>query len=518
MSLFSSVTHAENSKRKSHRITIPIQAIINNKTYIVNDWSMNGLKIQFNDDESENISVGDVLNIKIILPTIDASIVLDMEVTVRNLYLDVCGMEITKISEKNRKVIRHYATLAIDGNIDHVDNLSGNLFMSNVPSPIKEPIQMSDKEHKEVHKSFYKKFILNIGISLIFFSVVAIIFFYNFLLIRDTSGFIAGNSIIYYAPYDGVLKNIYVKKDEKINRNQILFEMQDRDYLEQINILKQTQEKLSQELNSYIKILKGYEKYSQEKLTEMNSIRIKEIDQIKENYVIQEQTYNRAKHLYNEQLLSYKDFLVIENRYMSYKDEYNSIINQKRTLNKNVLTLEQNYNKNQDHIISVKNSIVLLKKEIESNKLKISNLNRYVKDSVMLSKSKGIVYNISRNIGDSLNYADNIMIVETDTKPFVLLKFLSTKVSDINIGTPCIIKTIKDEKLYKAHITGIGYPAIDGINLGANELSQNDVPIKVEFDNDVRFRLNEYVHVYIINDSVISHYLVKNITGIIFND
>ncbi len=520
MASISSITHAENSKRKSHRLNIPVQAIISNYTYQVTDWSMNGLKVEIDNNINKNtFSINDILDIKIILPTGNSSILLDMSITVRSIQSNSYGMEITTINDKNKRVLRHYATLAIDGNIDQIDNLSGNLFMNNVASPIKEPILMSDKESKTLHTNFLKRLFINLVVGFIFISIVVTVSLYNYLVQRDTSGLIAGNSSIYSAPYDGVIKNIYIKKGDAIHKNQALFEMQDKEYKDQLNILKETQTLQQKQLKNYQSILYKYKKYSNKKLKEMKSIKYNDEKYIKNNLITQENTYHRAKYLYKNQLLSFSEFSEIENNYLIYMDEYNTVVNQKRSTNKNILLLEQNYNKNQDHIISIQNSIVYLSKELEANKLEVAILKKYIDNSVILATSSGTVHNINKKISDSLSYADNVLIVETKTKPFILIKVLTDEIANIRMSAPCIIKSARTGKIYTAHIAGIGYPAIDGINVGGNELSQNEIPVKIEFnDESVRFHLNEYVNVYIMNNSPIANKIIKFTTGISLND
>ena len=520
MSVFSAVTHEQNSKRKSHRITIPIEVILNNRRYRVVDWSMNGMKISLQEDEKDfSLKIDESSPVKVILPTGESSILLDMEVTLRNIYKRNYGVEITKINEKNKKVLRHYATLAIDGNIDHIDNVSADLFMSNIPTPIKEPIVLKDKESKDVHKKFLKKFFINTVLGIVFLLVLFVTFIYNYVIVKDTVGFIAGNSTIYYAPFDGILRKIYVKENEVLSKGQLLFAMEDDEAKEQLKILESTQKKLQDELRANRAKLAKYEEYAKETLQKMNMLQKSEKSQI-ENYLdTQKKTYEKARYLYERQLISFREFSDVESRYLSYKENYNAVVHQKRSLNQYTLVLEQNYNKNQDHILSLNNSIALLVKTIEQNKLEIATLNKVISNAMVRSKSTAKVHTINAQEGDSLNFADRVLMVQTSKKPFVLVKLLSSKIGDINIGSLCIVQSTKDDTIYIAHVTGVGYPAIDGINVGANELSQNNVPIKIEFDDvNQQFDLNEYMHVYIINNSYLSYKIVENMLGVSLND
>ncbi len=510
MPIISSITHAENSKRKNHRITIPIQIILNQKIYIVTDWSMNGLKVEIPSNQNSAFKIGDTIKAQFILPTGESSIILDAEVIIKNIKDSDYGMQISAINEKNRRVLRHYATLAIDGNIDHVDNLSSSLFMLNVASPIKEPISMSDKESTKIHKSFLKRFFLYLIFSLLFLVIATLTILYNYIIVKDTVGLTAGNSLIYFAPYDGKIKDVYINKGDKIAKNQALFEMQDKEYKSQLKILEDTRVLLHHQKEKLLQDLNQYEHLAKVELSSMkNSSRI-EAQTIKNKYATEKETYTRAKYLYENQLLSFSDFSSIENRYLTYKDEYESTVNQTNPNNKKTLLLKQNYAKIQDQIISTKNSFLFLSKEIESNKFNISKLKHYSDNSLIISSEPGRVYNVNRKTNEMVKYADNVLIVETNAKPFILVKVLSQEIAKIQIGALCVIASDRTGKSYNAHITGIGYPAIDGVYVKGNELSQNEVPIKIEFDDEsVRFNLNEYVNVYITNSSFLAQKIIK---------
>lgn len=520
MPTISSITHSENSKRKSHRITIPIQIIIYGHTYAVHNWSMDGLGVALNpQDFKEELIVDKVLYVSLVLPTGGSSILLDMEVIIKNISSNMYSMQIGKINDKNRRVLRHYATLAIDGNINHIDNLSCDLFMANVPSPIKESILMSDKESQTIHKSFLKKLFIKGFVGFLFLAILIVVVLYNYIIVKESLGLISGNSSVYFAPYDGVIKDIYVKKGDYIEKNQSLFAMEDKDYRSQQKILQKAQTTFQKQFKTYKNRLKIYQQYSDGKLTEMKLLTKNSVQRIKENLQTQKETYKRAEYLYKNQLLSFSQFSDIQSRYFQYLDDYNAVINEKRSINKNSLTLEQSYNNNQDHIISIQNTMVSLSKEIDANRLEITQLNNKINSAVIVSNSAGKIYNIHRKEGDLLHYADNVLIVETNEKPFVLVKILSSEMSSITINAPCIIKSSTTGKIYTAKITGIGYPAIDGVNVGGNELSQSNVALKIEFNNDsVRFKLNEYVQVYILNNSPITESLVKITTGISLDD
>jgi multidrug resistance efflux pump len=514
MPITSSITHSSNSKRKSHRIRIPIKAIVQNRLYNVVDWSVHGFKIQSENSEKLDLSIGDVFDVQLILPIENSSINLSMQVTLRNIDDNNYGMEITEISQKNKRVLRHYATLALEGSIDSIDDISGTFFMQDVASPIKEPIVLSEKESYIVHKSFKKRLFLYGLLGLLFLVTALGTILYNYIIVKNKEGFIAGNSSVYAAPYDGTLKNIYVEKGMYISAGEVLFAMDTAEFDEQINLLKITQNKLQTQLKDLNEQLATYKKFGLQTQKEMEVLTHKNIITLKEKLDSQKLDYKRAKLLYEKRLIAFKDFIPIQTQYLQDEQIYTAALNNTDSTDKNVLILKQNYVKNQDHILTVQNTILALTKQLNENRLIMEQLKKQSELATVLSKTNATVYTVSKQAGNRVKFADNVVMLQTDATPYVLMKVLSDEVSKIQLGAPCFIYSPRLKKRFNAHISGIGYPAIEGIYAGANELSQNEVPIKISFDDtDVKFSLNEYVNVYITNTSFIAQTIVNKLLG-----
>jgi len=512
------ITHEENSKRKTHRIRIPIKVIINNLVYEVSDWSMNGMKILLGDNKKHFlVKTEDTQEISIVLNTGSSSIVLNVEITIKNVLADSYGVLISKINDKNKKVLRHYASLAIDGNIEMIDDLSGNLFMNNVASPITEPIALSDKESVTIQKSFLKRVIIYLIAAILFVFVTANVLFYNYVITNESVGVISGNSVEYLAPYKGSVKDIYVKRGESISPKQVLFEMDDSEYKNQIAILEETQEQLKKKTKLLKRKLIKYREASLKALNRLEEASNQSISLLKSKYETQEHTYQRAKKLYQQQLISLKEFNLFELEYLNAMSKYESVVHQKNFNNKNELLLEQNSIKNEDYILRVQSSLDLLNRNLSQTQLEIKILQAYVNKSLIVSSSSGTVYKINKQKSNILNYSESVLLVQTDTKPFILTKTLSQNISSIEMGAPVIVYSAKNNKIYYARVRGIGYPSIDGIKIGSQELSQNEIPIKIEFDDEnIKFDLNEYVEVYITNSSFIAQFLLHKVVGVIY--
>lgn len=197
---------------------------------------------------------------------------------------------------------------------------------------------------------------------------------------------------------------------------------------------------------------------------------------------------------------------------MTFMDRYKGLTSQNNYNSKSQLLAEQILSKNETLILTTESNIMKLSQSLQENDLEITALQHQIDKSITTAKESGIVYNITHKTGEYLEYAQNILIIQTDTKPYILSKILIEEMSSLHIGEKCIVYSSKDDKVYFAHIDGIGYPATDGINVGGHEMSQNEIAIRIVFeDEDIRFNLNEYLDIYILNNSLISQKIVKSL-------
>lgn len=497
----------QNCNRKSHRLNIPIQVIMNNRTCSVLDWSTTGLKVSYSGDD---IALLDELAISIILPTGDSAIVLDANVIVRNITEESYGLEIVELSEKNHRVLRHYATLAIDGNRNHIDDLSSDLFMRNIQTPITEPILLSDKEHKEVHKSFLRKSLAYFIFGALFLVIVLGTFLYNYMVIYNGIGLVSGNSQNYKAPYEGVIKDVYVSINQKVAKGQLLFEMQNEDDKEMLQTLKLQQASLQTQQADMKKTLARLQTQQMGQSRETRGLIKAERKRLQDSYKTQKETYERAQYLYDKKLITFTKYSEIQNQYLSFMDEYNTNTLYNNSQSKEKQLSEQKLLKIEDQIIQTKRTISQLNADIQKLSLETLQLEQKIKNSIVLSKESGTVHNIFHKSGEQLEYSDDILTLQTFKKPYLLTKMTADKIASIHIDEPCLLYSKRLDKSFYAKVTGIGYSVTDSLTTNTTEISQNEIPIKIEFQTqELDLHLNEYLEVYILNDSTVSRKLLE---------
>ena len=486
-----SITSQANCQRKSHRLTIPIQVIIEEKSYRLNNWSANGFQVENLELE---LKIDETVDATLVLPTGGASILLNVKARLRNINHKLYGFEITEITERNSRVLRHYASLAIDGNYNHIDDLSSDLFMMDVASPIKEPIALTDKESKKIHRSFLKRVYFYAAFGLLFIALIFTTFLYNYLIVTHSTGLISGNSHNYNAPKDGLLESLYVKNNQHVAKGELLFEMDTKNEKKLLENKKRQQQLLKKQLHSAKELLSHINHTITQKKVQIQSLNKLEKEKILSTKKAAESNYKRAIYLYKKHLITSKQFSEMQNQYLNLKAQYNDI----NIPTKDSPLVDQVYNQK----IALQKLIDKITIDINLNKNDITNLQKDINASIVFSQEDAIVHNIFHKAHSYVKFSDNILTLETLQQPYILTKLLSSQIDNIYLEEPCLVYSKRLNKFFNAHVVGIGYSITQGSTTNTVEISQNEIPIRIAFDNpSVHFHLNEYLKVYFLNSS-----------------
>ena len=473
-----SITSELNYQRKAHRINIPIQISIDNENYQVIDWSTTGLRVEDkNDFLKKNLQADEKKVAYIILPTGNSSVTLKLEIKLKNI--NKLGFEISEMDDKNRRVLRHYATMSIEGNGERVEDLMSDLFMVNVQTPIKEPIALTDNEAKEVHLSFVKKAIIYGVSSLLLALLIVSTIIYNYIVLYHDYGLTTGNTQSYMALQKGELVDLYVDKGSIVNPDLLLYQIDSKNTDYELKVEYEYLSSLKRKLYLNKKILIE---------SEYSGIVVRGKEQ-RESYerelVAQQKTLARAKKLYNQRLITLSHYNDANEKFLLFMGKYNQ-------------NLEDDIS-----VFDYKNESYDIQKKINISQIKINNLKRNMQDYMALSKHKGIVHSIKRQEGAYLDVGDEILVIETDEKPYLLTKMMAADAISIKVGQPCVIYSKQENRKYKGFVTGIGYSVTNTSTQMITEVSQNEIPIRIEFDNDdVRFHVNQRMDVFILRDLV----------------
>ena len=454
-------TIESNQMRRAHRVDIPLTIVINSKAYKSKDWSMTGAGVDNLDIELQK---DEIIDASIVLAMQEAKLEMPVKMQFKVRRGSVSGFEFAKISEKNKRVLREFLELSIEGKLDQVDGLLSVYNEPIVDTPIKESVVLSDEEESALKQAFVKRSKLYIKLGILFFILLITTIYYNTAYVYRSIGAISGNFVKISPSVSGKIDKIHVKVGDKVEPKTMLFELDDKMVISQIDIIE---EKLAE--------LKSREAPRQIGYSSSNQV----MKILKHNMRKSYTSYKSAKELYDNRLISASDLQRVADDYSKLKVKY----------------LQEKDRYTRQNIPRASGSgLVSLITELELRREELINKLNYLR---VFSETEGSVYAIKSNIGNYVGSSDEVMVLETGDTSFVVCKLTQDEATKVQNGMEVKIYALSTDETYRGHIQTIGNLSLNTESKITTEVSLKEVTIKVVFDEEgIKLPLNERVKVW----------------------
>ncbi len=449
-----------NQMRRAHRVNIPLIIVVDSVAHKSKDWSMTGAGIE---DLALELSKDEIIDASIVLSMQEAKIEIPIKLQFKIKRNNVSGFEFYEMSPKTKRVLREFLELSIEGKLEDIDGILSIYNEPIIDSPIKESVVLSDEEESVLKQAFVKRSRLYIKLGIAFFMVLLMTIYYNLTYIYRSIGTVSGNFVKISPSVSGKLQKIAVKVRDRVHPKTLLFELDDKMVLNQIDIIE---EKLADLKNSHKPVT-----LSNQSNTQVLSLLKKDMNR---NYA----AYKSAKNLYESKLITISDFQKISNNYDKTKIKY---------------LQEKNRFQRVDRRQYSSSNMISLITELELKRADLINKLNYLR---VFSESEGIVYAIKLNVGNYVGSSDEVMVLETNEASFIVCKLKQDESVEINSGMKVKVYSPSTDETYSATIETIGNLSLNTESEITNEVSLKEVTIKVVFDNDIRLPLNERVKVW----------------------
>ncbi|NOZ11743.1 MAG: hypothetical protein GXP09_11990 [Gammaproteobacteria bacterium] len=458
------LTSEFNYQRKSHRVDIPLLVEIQGKSYPTKDWSMTGVGV---DNVETWLKPEQVIQAKLVLPMTDSVLALNVELQFKSKRGTVSGFEFRELSTKNRRVLRHYIELAIEGKLDNVEDLISVITAPSVSSPIEEALNLSDLESEGLFESFRTRSYVSIGVGIVFLFVVVLLLFYNTVYRIYATGLISGNIERITANSVGVVKTLFVKQNTYIEAGTKLFTVEDPGIdIEVANIIKSLQRNETQ-----LRLLHEQEEAHGHAL----------IETLRQKLGKKKIELSNAQQLFKRRIITIKDYSYVENQYQQAQLIYQrALVDMKLSgteLKRQIKELEQEI------------STLTLRKELL--------LQRKIQQTIA-APVRGKIFHIEHPVGSYVEASDIMVLLERDAPPNVLLKLRSDDALKIKIGMSASIYVPATDSEHEAIVAAVGYSSVNTQATITQEASLNETLVRLEFvEQNVRLPANTRVKVWI---------------------
>jgi multidrug resistance efflux pump len=461
----SMLTREFNYMRKSQRVDIPLLVQIGTEVYKTANWSMTGLGLL---DFTGDHTVGEALSVRLILPISGASINIDVQVVLKNRRGQITGFEFSNLSERHKRVLRHYVELSLDGNLDNIEDLLSDFAVPEIETPIKEALNITEEEQVSLLRKFRSRAFLTVTAGFLLMGYIIFTLVYNYIFVYRTVGVVSGDLLQVVAGNSGSLKRHYVKVGENVHTNEILFDLDDARMLEQ---LRQNEEQIERQLATIEQLNTGRLPNAPSRLLEL----------LHDDYRQMEQEFHNAEQLYRQKVISIKDFSFVENNFSRARINYQRELEQQEASRQTLIEKE---------------NVLVLQLDLLRNERQ--RLLENLETLRVRSPINGTVFTIDYHSGEYLSPTDVVVTLSTPDNPFVLFKMPSKQSGRTQLGMRTRVYSFETDQTYEGAISSIGYSAINPRTTLLQEVSLEQTVIKVDLIGDeITIPLNSRVEIWV---------------------
>ena len=403
----------QNSLRRSHRNTIPLRVMIENQNYEALDWSLTGLALE---DFSVDMRVGESVQAFLSLPMPEATLSIMVRLQLRYAKSNRYGFAYENLSNSNKKVLRRYVEMAIDGDAHDTNALVALYQEPDIQTPINEPVKLDDIEKDQLSKEFHRTSWRYILFSALFFAVLAGLLYYNLRYSYVGMGVIKGNDYPVFAHKAGKIDKIYVKENQEVSKLDSLVQIDTEAIQYKISLLESEKKRalfLAKSIQN-----SQYSKNSSKSY----------FSALREKVASKKKIYNNAKIQFREKLITAVEFQKAKDNYLDSKIKLAKSLKDKETR-------------------FVDTSDIDIKMQYAKDELKLSRL-------VALEDAK--VYEIYKREGEIVTTNMPILTLWTKEKPHIEVNIPNDTLSKISMDTKVEIINPLTKKHTDATIYKIG--------------------------------------------------------------
>lgn len=462
------ITHKPNERQKAHRITFPIFLRYNAITYKVKNWSTIGVAIA--DSDEIDLVPEQSIDAALILPTQSASIALGVTLKVEHCSCGLIGCSILKIEEGNRRVLRLYATRVIEGDVLPLPDFASDLFLPPIESPLKEPIQLSEPEKKMLERKLSWRLAAYLGAIVVFTLLAAYVALYNYTVLSNQTGAVAGNAKSIEAKEAGVVSRLYVKRGSPVFAGMRLYELNSSSVENELHGIVEIMRKLQNQLQQkkrLIQTLSQNTKAFRSKTEETNQLMLRRLQQAAASVV-------EARALYERRVISRQQLDAGRQAYLRLSEQLAAPESDPVFADLDVRVA----------IGKLASECADLQKSIADYALRKASLEQRRSNMHGTAQQNGRVFSLFAAADMPVETGTPLMLVQTDDPPFVLTKINRKMAQNLQIGLSCIVRSATTGEQYDGHIDAMGYASVETPIKSSMEISYDEIPIRILLDGE----------------------------------
>lgn len=458
------VVAEDNSRRKFHRVSLTLKLEFKGQLYSVKDWSVGGVGIESFDPD---VQIGDVVNVRVVLPMPDSQLFVQMPVRICNVRGYVTGCEFHNLNPRQKRILRHYVEMAVEGQLQSVDDMIAITTAPVIASPIDEALTFTELEKNAIEKNFRKKSIVTIAMAVAVAAVFILSIIYVTVFRIERVGVAVGSLEGVTSTGEGVVTVAHhIPVGSYVDKGEVLLELDSTEVKSRLA-----------ELDAQ---LAAFENQTGGGISDTSAQNRRLLSELGRRVNSRYKEYLNAKRLYDEQLIHKADLSRIEDKLFDARQAFEK--EKIRLMGTRVVGLD-------------KASIAQERAVLEQ--MRASLLNQLNLLSVK-APAAGKLVSVNYDEGLYVQRQDVIAVIDRDVEPVVSMKLLSEDALRLTIGMPVRIYAPVLGDYFDGHVTDIGYAAFKADSTVTEEVKQGETLIRIAFDDtSVRLPPNSRVKVWI---------------------
>jgi multidrug resistance efflux pump len=461
------ISREANLPRKAMRVAIPLFVEIDGKTHAARDWSTTGIGLS---DLPATPHPGEVVHARLSFPMLESTLLIPAQLLYRSTHDGVHGFEFHDLSPRNRRILRHYIELSLDGKLGDVEDIVAAVAIPGAEAPPQAPLMLGAPVSATAG-SHRTRMLGSVMAGLVVLAAAIGIGYYNLTYQLEGTGFVSGSITRVTANNDGQLSRILVEPGAQVEPNTALFAVENPALRNEIDAMEQHLGVLAQQ---------------QARLTAARrSAEGGLLQTLKRDWTMRESELANARKLYETGTITQRDMLLVANQAQDTRLNYMRQIADGAT---RVQTLDNS------------DELTRMRMDLASKKMLLA---RQEAERVVRSPVRGRVYTVDHQQGEFVSARDPIVLLEADVTPSVMLRIPNEDALKLRLGMPATIYVPFQDRKYEAKVAAVGLSAANAAAQVSQEGGANETLVKLDFqDRKVRLPANARVNVWIRNPTL----------------
>lgn len=456
-----------NLPRKAMRVAIPLFVEIDGHNHAARDWSTTGVGLGDLDPLPE---VGELVQARLSFPMLESTLLIPVQLVYRGEHDGVAGFEFKDLSARNRRILRHYIELSLDGKLGDVDDIVAVAALPAAETPVAAPLVLAGAGQMLPRPSRARMF----GAGLLGLAVLATaagLVWYKLTYELQGTGFVNGSIARVTANHDGQLVRVLVQPGARVEPDTPLFSVDNPQLRTEVQALEQ----------HIVQIVNAQRSMEQDRRRADAGL----LATMQRDYADRQRELANARQLFESGIITQRDMLTVQDQVQSLRRDYLREVSESAT-----------------HTQSIGTSDVLSRLQLELAAKK-ELLARQEADSLVRAPLRGRVFQVDHVNGEFVNARDPVVLLEADVTPSVLLRLSNEDAVKLKPGMPATVYVPFQDRKYSATVAAIGLAAVSAAAQVTQEGNEDQTLVKLDFDDkSVRLPANARVTAWVRNPSL----------------